>query len=203
VELACAALLALCAGAACSSAYPPQAPAASEAASCLPGERGFLGASLRGAIELDLDWRGADLQCEGGARPDGEGLRISFAGPGGPPGTRLRMVFGIATRPGLAAAADLRANVTVIVEGQDQLYATQGYDKCRVESLQQQPLAADSAGGRAYRIAARGFCVDPAATLDGSSRLYINRFDFAGVVRYEEGDLHAPPSPNSTSPHGT
>ncbi|MBS0388882.1 MAG: hypothetical protein JSR15_10420, partial [Proteobacteria bacterium] len=50
-------------------------------ATCLPGERGYLRASLRGEIDADLDWRGALLQCEGGARPDGRGLRVSFLGP--------------------------------------------------------------------------------------------------------------------------
>jgi hypothetical protein len=195
-------LVALMAGVACSSVEPQAAPAASQASNCLPGDRGYLRASLRGALDADLDWRAADLQCEGGARPDTQGLRVSFAGPGGPPGTKLRIVIGIAARPGLATAANLPTNVTVIVEGQDRLYATQGYEKCRVESLQQQPLAADSVEGRAYRIAARGYCVDPAATLDGSDRLYINRFDFAGLARFEDNDLHEPtdqPTPDKTA----
>jgi hypothetical protein len=53
-------------------------------------------------------------------------------------------------------------------------------------------------GDHLYRIAARGFCVDPATTLDGSGRLYINRFDFAGLARFEDNDLNAPQSPAAT-----
>jgi hypothetical protein len=128
-------------------------------------------------------------------------VRVSFAGPVSGDGARLRLVFGIATHPGLDHSADLPTNVTVIVEGREQLYSTQGDDKCRVESLVQQPLvptppvhdalAVTVGGGRSYRIAARGYCVDPATTLDGSGRLYVNRFDFAGVARFEQDELPA------------
>lgn len=163
---------------------------------CLPGERGYLRASLRGAIEADLDWRGAPLQCEGGARPDGQGLRVSFLGPADASGHRLRIVFGIAAPPGAARSSAAATNVTVIVEGDQRVYATRGDERCAIDTVVQEPLplttAANSAGAdRDYRIAARGSCIDPATMLDGSGRLYINRFDFAGVARFEDNDLHA------------
>ncbi len=50
-------------------------------AHCLPDAGGYLRAQLRGAINADLDWHDADIHCEGGPRPDGEGLRVSIAGP--------------------------------------------------------------------------------------------------------------------------
>jgi hypothetical protein len=87
-------------------------------------------------------------------------------------------------------------NVTVIVEGGKLLYATQGQDKCQVESMVQEPLApgksaAHAALLREYRIAARGYCIDPASSLDGSERLYIDRFDFAGLARFNDNELYA------------
>ena len=164
-------------------------------AGCLPGERGYLRASLRGAIDTEVDWRGAQLQCEGGARPEGRGLRVSFLGPADASGRRLRLVFGIAARPGVGGTRNAATNVTVIVEGQRRLYATQGDDKCAVEALRQEalPVTAVAAPGtaRSYRIAARGYCIDPATALDGTERLYINRFDFAGLARFDDNDLHA------------
>ena len=165
-------------------------------ASCLPGERGYLRASLRGEVDADLDWRGAPLQCEGGARPDGRGLRVSFLGPKDASGHRLRVVFGIAAPPGTARAAAVPTNVTVIVEGEQRLYTTRGDERCSIETVVQEPLPLQDAGvsspaTRDYRIAARGSCIDPATTLDGSGRLYINRFDFAGVARFEDNELHA------------
>ena len=192
--------LALCLGTACTPQNAGNPTAARQAETCLPGERGYLRASLRGAIEAELDWRGAALQCEGGARPDGRGLRVSFLGPADTQGHRLRVVFGIAALPGDRSSAAAATNLTVIAEGQNRIYATQGEGKCAVESLVQEPLApatgakVSAAGARhlyIYRVAARGYCIDPAATLDGSGRLYVNRFDFAGIARFEDNDLHA------------
>ena len=194
---ACALALATCALAACSARVAPGPGAiAPPAAGCLPGERGYLRASLRGAIGAELDWRGAALQCEGGARPDGRGVRVSFLGPPDARGQRLRLVFGVAARAGSGLTRNAPTNVTVIVEGRQRLYATQGDERCTVESLVQEPVPATALPSPGamfpYRIAARGYCIDPAMTLDGSARLYINRFDFAGVARFEDNELHAP-----------
>ncbi|MGB8693446.1 MAG: hypothetical protein WCD08_08060 [Steroidobacteraceae bacterium] len=196
----------MAAGAACSPQQPAAGAPPTPSASCLPGERGFLRLSLRGAIDQDLDWRGTGLQCEGGARPAGNGLRVSFAGPANEQGSRLRIVFGVAAHPGVRASAQLPTNITVIAEGQGQLYATQGDGKCQVESLVQQALVTSTpepqwrSRGHDYRIAARGYCVDPATTLDGSGRLYINRFDFAGVARFEDNDLEVRSEAHANAP---
>lgn len=187
----------------CTRTAAPTAPVAAGATgvagapaeNCLPGERGYLRASLRGAIDSDLDWRGAALQCEGGARPDANGLRVSFLGPADTRGARLRLVFGIAARPGAGKVRNAPTNVTLIVEDQRRLYATQGDDKCTVEALVQEavPVAVvlPSGTSRLYRVAARGYCIDPATSLDGSERLYMNRFDFAGLARFNDNELHA------------
>ena len=190
-------LLLLYAVAGCSAREAPRAAAKGpEPAACVPGERGYLRAKFRGAIEAEPDWRGAGLECEGGARPDGRGLRVAFLGPADENGRRLRLVFGIAAGPGLGASRGVPTNITVIVEGQKQFYATQGDDKCQVESMVQEPVAPANAAARAsamrsYRIAARGYCIDPAASLDGTERLYIDRFDFAGLARFEDNELYA------------
>src|SRR5271170_3872461 len=69
-----------------SSSAPPLA-----VAGCLGAAPTFLRAQLRGALEADLNWSGAALACEGSARPNGEGLRISLAGPLDSSGRTLRM----------------------------------------------------------------------------------------------------------------
>ena len=196
----CSLVVALCVGPACSPDGLPGIVSHSTTrpatADCLPGERGYLRASLRGAIDTEIDWRGSTLQCEGGARPDNRGLRVSFLGPPDALGRQLRLVFGIAAMPG-SNASKSPTNITVIVEGRQQIYATQGDNKCTVESLAQEPIVEPQgpspehqvSAGALYRIAARGYCIDPAATLDGSGRLYINRFDFAGVARFEDNEL--------------
>ena len=63
---------------------------------CLPTGNGYLRARVGGALNLDIDWPNTGLECEGSPRPDGSGIRLSFAGPVGSDGRRVRMVFGMA-----------------------------------------------------------------------------------------------------------
>lgn len=163
---------------------PRTSPVPAVSYTCLPGERAFLQARLRGAIESQLDWRGAELQCEGGARPDGRGIRISIAGPL-QDARRLRFVFGIAATPGQSGAGPWPTNVTVLLEGGNRIYATLGDERCSVDSLLQQPLAENS-NERVYRVALRGYCVDAATALGGDDKLYVERFDLASIARYEK-----------------
>jgi len=181
--------------AACSSAADP-APSTSgavqPAAHCLPDAGGFLRAQLRGAINADLDWHDADIRCEGGPRPDGEGLRVSIAGPlpasaGANAGRTLRFVFGIDTGAVVTEGSALATNLTAILESSSgsadaALYATRGDDKCTVDRLQRRSA---TPGARDFRIDARGFCLGPASSLDGETRLHVTTFDFAGRVSLE------------------
>jgi hypothetical protein len=136
---------------------------------------------LRGALNTDLAWADADMTCEGGARPDGRGIRISIAGPLEKE-RRLRLLFGIdnsGVAPAAAAAAGpapaLPTNITAILEGEKQLFATLGDDKCTTEQLHVVPLGT----GSEQRVDARGFCIGPASTLDGTERLLVTTFDFS------------------------
>ena len=176
--------------AACGAA-PPAGTATAAAPACLPGARGFLEARLKGEIDTELQWRGAALQCEGGARPEGRGLRVSFLGRNEATGQSLRFVFGMAATPGSAASHNVPAHLTVLAEGTGRAWATQGDGQCMVETLVQErlPMAAPAAGSD-WRVAARGYCIDPAVTLDGASRLWVERFDFAGIAHFEENELH-------------
>ncbi|HEY7996421.1 MAG TPA: hypothetical protein VIE14_06110, partial [Steroidobacteraceae bacterium] len=81
---------------------------------CLAGGNGYLRAVIRGALNLDLDWRNTGLECEGGPRPDGTGLRVSFAGPAHGDGHRLRIVFGVESVHEGSPGHDLPTNLTVI-----------------------------------------------------------------------------------------
>lgn len=161
------------AGLADSSPSPGRSP-------CLGDGTGFVRARIRGALNLDLNWKDAELECGGEARPDGSGLRVSFAGPG-PGGKVLRLVFGVrAAREG-AAGKELPTNLTVLVDG-GRVFATRGDDKCTMDQLSQRPLPGKAS--RAWRIEARGFCVAPANALAGKGRIVISRFDFAGRIDF-------------------
>jgi uncharacterized membrane protein (UPF0127 family) len=151
----------------------PPAPA------CLPGDAGWLEARLGGAIEADLHWRGAGLDCTGMLRPDGQGLRLRFAGRL-PAGDALALVF---AAPALAEGQDARGvpvNVTVLHESEGRIYGTLGPDRCVLDEVQQRPDPGAAPPGRAWRVRARGFCTEPARAVAGSGSVFLSRFDFVG-----------------------
>lgn len=167
-------------GPATAQSTPQQAglPAVSLTGPCLRSGHAYLRARIRGAVRLDVALQGAELACEGGPRADGSGLRLGFEGPVG--GRRVRMVFGIdgvrEGRPG----RELPTNLTVIFEGERQLFATQGDGNCTVDRLSQTPLGAAHGPSHAYRVVAHGFCIAPANDLGGHRRILVTTFDFAG-----------------------
>jgi hypothetical protein len=154
----------------------------------------YLEARLAGAIDADLHWQAADLECDGMRRPDGKGLRVTFTGSVG--SERLTLVFGA---PRLAEGASARAvpvNVTLIREG-GALYGTRGDDKCLLDEVRQEPLppATGPKAERRWRIEARGFCLEPARAVgDGRDAILVSRFDFRGQLAWEP-DPPAPAAP--------
>jgi hypothetical protein len=165
---------------------PTAASAAPAARGCLPTGDGYLRARIRGAMNLDIDWHNAEIECDGGPRPDGRGLRVSFAGPPHSDGRRLRMVFGVGSVREGVAGRDLPTNLTVIFEGEQRLFATRGEDHCTVDELRQERVGALGGPKRSWRIVASGFCISPASTLDSNARILVSRFDFAGNAVYED-----------------
>jgi hypothetical protein len=152
---------------------------------CLPSRDGYLRARARGANQIDdmdIDWRDADMQCDGGLRPEQRGMRVTFAGRAPNTGATIRLVFGIAADPAAATAANVPANVTVIFEDRNKLYSTAGDNKCTIDSLQQ----SDMHDAHWRRVVARGFCTASATAIDGTEALLLDRFDFAGAIRTEE-----------------
>jgi hypothetical protein len=155
---------------------------------CLPSGNGYLHARIRGALNLDLDWDNDEIECEGGPRPDGSGVRISFAGPPHGDGRRVRLVFGVESVHEGSAGHDLPTNLTVIFEGEERLFATRGADHCTVDELRQERVGALGGAKRSWRIIARGFCIAPASTLNSDARILVSRFDFAGNATFGDED---------------
>jgi hypothetical protein len=173
-------------------------PAMPATSGCLPGERGYFQAAFRGALQSALDWRGAALDCQGGIRSSERGVRVSLQGTVPGSGERLRINIGIAAAPGASVSGAVPASVTVILEGAQRIYATRDDSHCAVESLRQEALPAElgTRGAPAWRIAARGYCIDPLPALDAASgtageRLYVDRFDFAAIAHFDPEPPHA------------
>ena len=172
------------------------APAASTGASagCLPAGNGFLRARIRGALSLDVNWHDAELECDGGARPNGSGIRLTFAGPQQSDGRRLRLVFGIADTSEGTPGKALPTNLTVIFEGEQRLFSTRGEDRCTVDSLKQERVGTLGGTTRTYRVLARGFCIDPVGALSSNETIIVNSFDFAGRLVFTQPDPGTAPT---------
>jgi hypothetical protein len=169
---------------------------------CLSTGNGFLRAKIRGALTLDLDLHDAELECDGGPRPDGSGIRVSFAGPVRSDGRRLRMVFGVVSATEGKAGKALPTNLTVIFEGEQRMFATRGDDKCTVDKLSQERVGDLDGPQRTYRIIASGFCIVPINALGDKENIVVNSFDFAGGVTFEAAERddmtsQRPPAPRS------
>jgi hypothetical protein len=188
------------------SATPPTTASAESTGTngCFASGDGYLRARLRGALDLDLDWKNADMECAGGPRPPGKtpgkgqvnGIRVSIGGPERGEGRRIRLVFGITGVAEGEAGKDLRTNVTVLFEGEQRIFATQGDDKCTVDSLSQHRVENLGDKRAVYRVVARGFCLGPASSLTRGERLLLTSFDFAGRVEFDDDDRHEARNPS-------
>ena len=157
---------------------PSAADTAAAAALCVPSETGSLRARLQGALDVEIDWGADAAHCQGGVRPQGDGIRLLYKGYEPATGPLL-LVFGAAPlRPG-ESARNVPVNLTVIREGTGQFFATQGEDKCAFDSVTQTPLDGNTGF---YRLEGRGFCTQPARAVGGESSVLLSRFDVVAVV---------------------
>jgi hypothetical protein len=159
---------------------------------CFAAGDGYLRARMRGTLDLDLDWKDAQMQCEGGPRPSGNGVRVSIGGPLRGEGRRIRMVFGVGGVTEGRGGESLKTNVTILFEGEQRVFATLGDDKCTVDSLTQQRVENLDPKRAIYRVEARGFCLGPATSLSKGERVFLTSFDFAGRVEFGDDDRHGP-----------
>jgi hypothetical protein len=172
-----------------SVAAPTEQPAATAAASaaplpaatdalCIPASTGALRARLQGAIDAEIDWGPDAAHCQAGVRPQGDGVRLIYKGIA-PDSGPLLLVFGVAPlRPG-ESARNVPVNLTVVRDGSGQFFATQGDDKCALDSVTQEPVPGDAS---MYRLEGRGYCTQPARALGGDGSVLVSRFDVVAIV---------------------
>ena len=165
---------------------------------CLPGNAGFLSMRLRGSIESDVEWREPALACTGMSRADGHGLRLRFSGPLAGRG-ELAIVFAAPDLGIGVSAHGVPVNITLLDEAGERIYGTQGEGRCMFDAVEQIAITEPSLPPRSYRVTARGFCTVPARAVDGDGAILLTRFDFTGLVSYNEEEAAKPeaaaPSP--------
>jgi hypothetical protein len=157
----------------------PQGAPVTEPVACLATGDGYLRAHLGGAIDARLDWPNSGTRCEGESRDNPPGVRLSFQRASGA-APNLLLVFGLTGVREGQSAREVRANMTIIVQGTSRIFGTLGDSRCTVDSLTQRPLKV--AGS--YRLEARGFCTQPAHAVRGKGDVLVSTFEFAGPVTF-------------------
>lgn len=184
--------LGIAAGAAPADSPPTTAPSGSAEAvaapapatpppRCLESGDGYFRAHVAGAVEANIDWANAGTRCEGESKFPPPGVRMAFQHSPSR-GVDLLFVFGLTGIVEGRAAHEVGTNLTVIVQGTDQFYGTEGDSRCTVDSLGQRRVAGSP---HTYRIEARGFCTQPAHAVRGDGAVLVSTFEFAGLVNYD------------------
>ncbi len=138
-------------------------------AACLADHTGFFTGRLRGALELDLEWRGEALDCETTLRPDGQGLRFRFtAALAG--GGELTLVLAPPEVPAEPTSQPIPFNLTVMEEPGGRIFGTRGAGQCLLELR--------TSAGTAGPFEAMGYCIGPARSLTDGQPLLLTTFDF-------------------------
>ncbi len=154
----------------------PVAKTVSEKLSC--GENGALRGSLIGGIETAISWTAADMVCESMPRPNGEGIRLRFAGDVGD--EHLAIIVAMPTF--VAGATEIPSNVTATVEGSGRFFSTPGLESCWTEISAQTALT--EADG-SYAVAGTLFCIAPLGELNGDAAVTIPELFFSTIVNWK------------------
>jgi hypothetical protein len=147
--------------------------------SCPVAPPGYLAGRIYGDLELELDWRGRRLRCEGMLRPD-NGLRLMFGGPLDAAGGEATIIIGISGQLAGLPGTERPANVTVVDERNGRFYASAGQGRCWTRVA-----AADPAGAREFRIAGNLYCAGALPALQDSGSLTLGDLSYAGRLVVE------------------
>jgi hypothetical protein len=143
---------------------------------------GSLRARLQGDVDAHIDWSAPLVeQCLGGARPGSNGVRLVYRSPAAAQDPLLIVIgIGVDWQRG-ERQANVPASFTLVREGSSAFYATQGDDKCALDELRREPVAAER---HRYRVIGRGYCTQPARAVGTAGRaVLLTRFDVTALVQ--------------------
>ncbi len=143
------------------------------------GTDGELRGRLYGAIDAQLEWENYDLECSGMPRPEGQGVRLHFAGTVDGSEQRVAMIVAIPDLGREALGREYRSNVTIIEEGVGRFFSTPNLDNCLTDIT---TLIALDDGGDRYSLGGLLYCVSPLPEVNGDSSISIPELRFHGLL---------------------
>lgn len=142
---------------------------------------GFFRGHFFGALDLAADWTGTGLTCDGMQRPDGQGVRLYFAGDR-PDGARIGVLIGLEGRQEDLMGAEKPANLTIIDERDGRFFSTAGQDRCWASIAAVAPVASSSGHPAGYRVDGLVYCVGALPSVGDRASLTLGDLHFAGWV---------------------
>jgi hypothetical protein len=167
--------LGACEPPAVSNSPPPQ----QAEANC--GEHGALETSLFGGIETNIKWSGSTMVCDNMQRPDGQGIRLRFAGDIS--GERLAFIIALPELEPGEDAAESPSNVTATVEGSGRFFSTPDLNSCWTNVDSQ---AEGSGDDSVYTIRGALFCIAPLGEVNGDAAVSIHNLTFTTIVNWND-----------------
>ena len=158
-----------------------EVPAPQQQAESGCGDAAKLETTLFGGIETAVSWSGSEMLCESMRRPDGEGVRLRFAGDAG--GERLALIIALPELSPGEEAVDSPSNVTAIVEGSGRFFSTPDLNACwtEIESQRTLPDSEDS-----YALSGILSCISPLGQVNGDAAVSIPSLSFTTIVDWSE-----------------
>ncbi|MEE8427668.1 MAG: hypothetical protein V3S15_10280 [Woeseiaceae bacterium] len=134
---------------------------------------------LFGAVQAVIDWSASDLECEGMPRPDGQGVRLRFAGFVREIDRPIAFIIAIPALERGATAMELVSHVTLIEEGNGRFFGTADIDTCWTDVTLHVALADDD---DRYTIAGTLYCIAALAEMNGGANVTVPLLRFTGLV---------------------
>lgn len=159
--------------------------AAASGPACGLSPPGYLRGRFFGGLDLEADWSGTGLLCDGMPKPDDAGVRLFFAGEQ-PGGGRVSVLIGIAINPAAlaqgGAGTEYPANVTVIDEQAGRFFSSGGPGRCWAVIGSVTPIAGTGIDVAGHRVDGVAYCVGALPSLGDRSSLTLGEVRFAGKV---------------------
>ena len=119
--------------------------------------------------------------CDSMQRPNGEGVRLRFAGDIA--GEQLAIIIAVPDMQRDATAVELPSNVTAIVEGSGRFFSTPDLDSCWTDVDTQTAISGER---DSYTISGTLYCVTPLGEVNGDAAISIPELSFTTVLGWKE-----------------
>ena len=155
------------------------APPAAENLASTCAEQGFVQGILSGAINANLDWPDAALQCESMPRPDAQGVRLRLSGLVA--GERIALIIAMPELEAGVTGTEFSSNVTITVEGSGRFFSTPNLETCWTDVAKNE-LVGDSQD--TYVILGGLYCVGPLGEINGDAFVDVRLLRFSGLANW-------------------